>query len=189
MSSSELEVQVKLAEYQAAQEMLKHYDALNWQIGSVLIGANAILLGLIASNNIVQLFDGLPWNFMAGLVFAVAVAGFSRLLLKAWQTWFERHAGFYNLRNETLQRLELELGMYHFLRVVEAMADNGVEPAVRALPRLTRAKERAGYDRFEPIFKVDVPKISGESVGKKLACWVPVLEGAVLVVLIVAVNL
>lgn len=180
---------VQLAEYQAAQDMLKHYDALNWQIGSVLIGANAILLGLIASSDIVQLFEGGFWTFALGVAFATAVAGFSRLLLRAWLTWFDRHAGFYNLRNETLQRLELQLGMYHFLRVVEAMADNGDKRAQAARERLGEAKRRAGYDDFEPIYAVDVPKTSGHDVAKLLVWWVPVLEWIVLVVLVIAVNL
>src|SRR5206468_543937 len=128
------EVQVKLAEYAAAQEMLRHYDTLNWQIGSILIGANALLFGFVAG-----ILGRVGWF---GLLVAAAVAGFSAFLLHTWWLWFERHMTLYNFRHETMQRIELQLGMYHHLRVVEAGGDVPNPAALAQLPPAREAAER-----------------------------------------------
>ncbi|MBI4802072.1 MAG: hypothetical protein HY796_06075 [Elusimicrobia bacterium] len=43
---TDIEFNKKKLEYTAAQEMLCHYDSLNWQIGAALIAATVILTGL-----------------------------------------------------------------------------------------------------------------------------------------------
>lgn len=179
-SYSPQEVDAKLAEYQAAQDMLKHYDALNWQIGSILIGANAVLLGLV-----VGLLGRVGW---LGLLVAAGVAAFSFVLLESWWRWFERHRAFYNFRNETLQRIEVQLGMFHFLRVVEAHGGESAEVTKQQVEAARAAAYTAPDGSvFVPMFD---PTLEGTTPGWKIARtlrWLlPAVEFVALVLVVVA---
>jgi hypothetical protein len=171
------DVSVRLAEYERAQGMLQHYDALNWQIGAIFISANAILLGLVATKDFLQLFEG---QLGLGILTAGLLASFSGVLLIAWWLWFRRHRDLYNFRNETLHRIEQELGMYHFLRVVEA--ERGLTP------QLETARARAGHGIFPAFYAPTLHSPSGYRLARGLAFTIPVLEFAILSALIVAVN-
>jgi hypothetical protein len=195
---SDAEREVKLAEYGHAQDMLKHYDSLNWQIGSILIGANAVLLGLVAN----VLPAAIPKTGWWALLIAGGVAAFSRVLLRSWRIWFKRHRDLYNFRNETMHRIETQLGMYHFLRVVEAekqleleLPDDGralSDEQVRIAATLRPARAYA-YGQGEPAFEPLYPRrrlgaTSGNDLADRLAFWVPILELVVLVALIWALH-
>jgi hypothetical protein len=184
-----VDVQVKLAEYERAQEMLRHYDALNWQIGAVFISANAIVLALLANRDLLELFDG---QLALGILAAALLSAFSGSLLVAWWLWFRRHRDLYNFRNETLHRIEQDLGMYHFLRVVEAELPGRTdlsEAERRGLvEQLQRSRERAGHDRFEPFYKPSLHWPSGYKLARTLAFVVPALEFVTLAAFMVAVN-
>lgn len=54
------ELEIKKLEYTAAQDMLKHYDTLNWQIGSVLIAGVVVLTGLIVDTDTIHLMRRTP---------------------------------------------------------------------------------------------------------------------------------
>lgn len=42
-------------EYIAAQEMLRHYDSLNWQIGAILIASTVLLTGMVLNKEVIDL--------------------------------------------------------------------------------------------------------------------------------------
>lgn len=169
------EIDVKLAEYAAAQDMLKHYDTLNWQIGSILIGANAVLLGLV-----VGLLGRIGW---LGILVALAVSAFSFVLLESWWRWFDRHRVLYNFRNETLQRIELQLGMFHFLRVVAS--DREVESRLDAAraAAFTAPDGTVFVPFYEPTLAGTTP---GNKIAEKLRWLLPVLEFVALALVVVA---
>jgi len=84
-------------EYERAQEMANHFDNLNWQIGSILIGSNIIALGFLTRIDSVQ------------LLFGAAIGG--SLSLFTWILWFVRHRAMINIRLDRLYMIELRLGM------------------------------------------------------------------------------
>jgi len=176
-AASSVDVQVRLAEYEAAQEMLRHYDALNWQIGAIFVSANAILLGLVANRSFLELFED---HLALGVLAAALLSSFSGSLLVAWWLWFRRHRDLYNFRNETIHRIEQQLGMYHFLRVVEAEKGFGEQ--------LAEARLRSGHDAFRPFYRPSLHWPSGYKLARALAFVIPTLEFAVLVVLMITVN-
>lgn len=88
---------VLLFEYQRTQEMLQHYDNLNWQIGSILVGSNIVALGFTSSSATIH------------LILAAAIGGSSSLF--AWILWFMRHVSIYNVKNDRLYMIERELNM------------------------------------------------------------------------------
>src|SRR2546425_3783432 len=89
--------QFLLAEYERTQEMLTHYDNLNWQIGSILLGSNIVALGFLSSQSNAQ------------ILFAAAFGGSFSLF--AWILWFLRHASIYNVKNDRLFMIEQKLSM------------------------------------------------------------------------------
>ena len=180
---SDAGVQIKLAEYVQAQDMLKHYDALNWQIGSILIGANAVLLGLV-----VNLLPNVGWW---GLLVAVAVSVFSFVLLDAWMRWFTRHRDLYNFRNETLHRIEVQLGMYHFLPVAEASLMRDLRPDEQVQARSARASAYSvpGGREFLPLYPgLSLGGTSGYNTARRLRVLVPVAGFFTLASVVVALN-
>jgi len=177
------EITIKLAEYERAQDMLKHYDLLNWQIGSILIGANAVLAGLV-----INLMPKVGWW---GLLVAPAIALFSFVLLEAWMRWFDRHRTLYNFRNETLHRIEVQLGMYHFLPVAQASLTRPLDPEVAA--QLSEARERAyrvgEAGEFVPLYPgLLLGGTSGRTIASFLRYAVPIAELVTLVCVVVALN-
>lgn len=48
-------MELKKFEYKMAQDMLKHYDTLNWQIGSILIAGVLLLTGLAINKEVIEL--------------------------------------------------------------------------------------------------------------------------------------
>jgi len=161
------EFEKKKFEYQMAQEMLRHYDALNWQIGSILIAAVLILTGFAVNKDIIDLAKkspGLHWTLNLGIPFI------SLFVLFTWLLWFRWHRMLYNFRNEVIHRIEMQLGMYHFLRVAEASSDD-----VSANLQLTKAKIDAGHDSsaFEPLYSVALQNPSGYTLAWVLALGIP----------------
>jgi hypothetical protein len=79
----------------------------------------------------------------------------------------------YNFRNEVLHRLEIQLGMYHFLRVAEAANSNA-----SANPQLSKAKIDAGHDAaaFKPLYSVALKSPSGYALARVLAFGVPFVQ-------------
>jgi hypothetical protein len=155
-------------EYEMAQGMLTHYDNLNWQIGSILIAGVLVFTGLVINKD---LFDVMGQHRALGVVLAVGIPLLSYTVLGIWRLWFQRHMHLYNLRNETLQRIELKLGMYHFLRVVEGDLDaKKYEGEDR--PKLLAARSRAWQmkegTQFEPFELYRINRLGGIS-GNKLA--------------------
>lgn len=94
---TEVDRDILLFEYNKTQEMLRHYDNLNWNIGSILVGSNIIALGMLSS------------QINTGILFGAALAGSFSLF--AWILWFLRHASIYNVKNDRLYMIESMLGM------------------------------------------------------------------------------
>jgi hypothetical protein len=86
-------------EYSRAQRMVTHYDNLNWQIGSIIVGSNIVALGFVASSGSSNLL----------LVPSAALGGISSLF--CWILWFYRHMAIYNVKNDRLTVIEVELGL------------------------------------------------------------------------------
>jgi len=93
----EAEKDVLLVEYHRTQDMLRHYDNLNWEIGSILVGSNLVALGFISNTS------------NPNLLFAAAFGG--SISLFAFSLWFFRHVSIYNVKNDRLYIIEYELGM------------------------------------------------------------------------------
>jgi hypothetical protein len=162
----------KKAEYNAAQEMLRHYDTLNWQIGSILIGAITVFTGLVLQDKVIELVKE---SGVGSWFLVLGIPAFSFFVLLIWFLWFRRHRDLYNFRNETIHRLELDLHMYHYLRVIEtvlteqrdAARDRGnteeAESKERDLDRLETAKTEAHHAgaEFRPFFPAQ--RLSGPS--------------------------
>lgn len=91
---------ILLTEYEQTQLMLQHYDNLNWQIGSILIGSNIVALGFLAQTA----------NPQASVLTGAAMAGTFSVFV--WILWFFRHRAIYNVKNDRLFWIEEELGMY-----------------------------------------------------------------------------
>lgn len=175
---------MKLAEYAAAQEMVRHYDTLNWQIGSILIGANAVLFGVVAG-----ILGRIDWP--GGFLVATAVAGFSAFLLLAWRLWYKRHRALYNFRHETMHRIELQLGMYHHLRVAwdpSGRKAQNVKAVERQVPAARDAAQvMYGEYAFEPLYTVTLEKTqSGDKLAKHIWWVMPSLEFLALVLVVAA---
>lgn len=165
------EFEAKKLEYMAAQEMLRHYDSLNWQIGSILIAATIVLTGLVLSKDGIDLIQAKGQGSW-GTVFGIPL--FSLLILASWLLWFRRHRDLYNFRNETLHRLELDLGLYHYLRVVEA----GNEQNAEVMAVLAKARSKAGYGEngFKPFYKLQLSGPSGYTLAKVLVLCIPISQ-------------
>jgi hypothetical protein len=166
------EFEAKKLEYQMAQEMLRHYDALNWQIGSILIAAVVILSGFAINKDVIELAKrgpGVRWMLILSL------PSLSLFVLGVWLLWFRRHRFLYNLRNEVLHRLESQLGMYHHLRVAES-----VPPKKNGgwHNRFTNAKNEAGHDddHFRPFYPLKPQGPSGYSLAKILVFGLPAAQ-------------
>lgn len=161
------EFEKKKFEYQMAQEMLRHYDVMNWQIGSILIAAVLIFTGFAVNKDIIELAKKsceLRWILNLGIPLL------SFFVLFTWLLWFRRHRSLYNFRNEVLHRLEMQLGMYHFLLVAEADNTNA-----SINPQLSKAKIDAGHDdaAFKPLYPLVLKGPSGYMLAKVLAFGVP----------------
>jgi len=159
------EIEIKKLEYTAAQEMLCHYDSLNWQIGAILIAATFVLTGL-------ALQEGVVASIKQSYYVTLGIPISSLFILTTWLKWFQRHRALYNLRFETLHRLEIQLGMYHHLRAAEADSRKSNE-------QIVKAKINAGYDNdgFQPIYPQDsLPSPSGYNLAKLLTFGIPLLQ-------------
>jgi len=86
--------------YDKAQEMLIHYDRLNWEIGSILVGSNLVAMSF-----------SLQQGLNPVLVLGLAVAGIMSQFM--WLFWFFRHMALYNLRSDVLYKVEEELRIHH----------------------------------------------------------------------------
>ena len=160
----------KKLEYNAAQEMLRHYDSLNWQIGSILIAATILLTGLVLRKEVIDLMQG---NDLLSWLVVLGIPGFSLFILVIWLLWFRRHRELYNFRNETLHRLEVSLGLFHHLRVIEANFSS--TPNSEEMKKLNTAKSNAGYgeNSFVPFYPLQLSGPSGFTLANVLAFGIP----------------
>jgi hypothetical protein len=173
----------KKLEYTAAQEMIRHYDTINWQIVAIFVAATLVLTGFLVQESSVNSIRTASSSSYA-VVFGIPL--FSYFILGGWLLWFKRHRDLYNYRNETLHRLEIELGFYHHLRVIEAaFADNKIVNK-QALEILYKAKKTAHHsdNMFTPFFHLD-PLIgpSGYTLAKYIAFGLPILQLGLLLAL------
>ncbi|MFZ6781154.1 hypothetical protein ACO0LD_30335 [Undibacterium sp. Ji83W] len=171
--SDDNEFEKKKLEYSAAQEMLRHYDSLSWQIGSILIAAVFLLTGLVLRKEAIDLIQSKEFYSFA---IVVGLPVFSLFVLLCWLLWYLRCRHLYNLRSETLHRLEIELGFYHHLLAVEGHSKVGDSKDSNG--RLETAKKNAGYaeDHFYPLIKVDLSPISGLAIVKIFVWGIPFLQ-------------
>lgn len=177
-SVSKVDLEIKKLEYSAAQEMIRHYDSLNWQIGSILIAATIVLTGLVLRQEVIRIIQSnltLSWLLVFGIPF------FSLFILIAWLLWFRRHRDLYNFRNETLHRLEIELGLFHYLRVIEG--DFSEEPESKAYQTIAAAKSNAGHaeNSFTPFYSIYLSKPSGYTIAKIISFGIPTFQLALFI--------
>lgn len=163
----------KKLEYTVAQEMLRHYDALNWQIGAILVAATIVLTGLVLQKEVIDLIQS---RGMLGWLIVLGIPAFSLFILTIWQLWFRRHRDLYNFRNETLHRLEIDLGLYHYLRLVEESFP--LHQDSREAKVLAAAKAKAGYaaNKFVPFYQLQLSQPSGYTLANVLAYGIPVFQ-------------
>lgn len=191
-------LEIKKFEYEMAQEMLKHYDSLNWQIGSILIAGVLVLTGLAIDKDLVDL---MRLSLPIGLVIALGVPALSLIILGAWWFWFHRHRQLYNYRNEVLQSIEFQLHMFHYLKVAQAVIQGDLKANKRKekLAWLREARVSARYDAAAtnssneelgghwPLFaeNVKLTGLSGAKLAGILALVIPTLQLVVLLLLLI----
>jgi len=73
-------------EYQMAQDMLRHYDNLNWLIGTILIGGILAMTGLLIGSGIGNIIVN---NKYIGGVICLPVSLFSFIIMRMWLKWFD----------------------------------------------------------------------------------------------------
>jgi len=110
LPEKEAEKDVLLVEYNRTQDMLRHYDNLNWQVASILVGSNIVALAFISSSS------------SPNVLFAAAFGGSFSLL--AFNLWFFRHVSIYNVKNDRLYIIEYQLGMAQHRMVGYASSHN-----------------------------------------------------------------
>ena len=159
-------------EYQMAQEMLRHYDSLNWQIGSILIAGTLVLTGLIFNKDTVRLLYERFWPTIATLLTANLV---SYLVLLTWLLWFRRHRAYYNFRNEVFHRVELRRSMYHHLAIAQGdLLNHAGTPGAREKLERLEAGRKAAYGDFKPLYDLGkLPRPSGYTLAIVLAIGIP----------------
>ncbi len=93
------DTKILLEQYKATQQMLMHYDNLNWNIGSILVGSNLVAIGFVVQQN------SNPF-----LLIGAALAGMCSLW--SWELWYFRHVAIYNVKNDVLYIIEAKLNMF-----------------------------------------------------------------------------
>ncbi|MDX6444984.1 MAG: hypothetical protein QOH71_2058 [Blastocatellia bacterium] len=184
-------------EYEMAQDMLKHYDTLNWQIGSVLIAGVLIFTGLVINKDIIELMRS---HSNVGKAIGFGVPALSLLILAIWLMWFRRHRDLYNCRNEVLHRIESREHMYHYLLVVEQdkkndkdKNDKDKEEEKKKLDRLKEYKSAAGYatkpeqEGFQPLYPLKpLRRPSGYALAWALTIGIPSVQLMIMLCLVCA---
>lgn len=177
-------------EYQMAQEMLRHYDSLNWQIGAILIAGTLVLTALVFKGDALALLNQSFWPTVSVLLVAPFI---SFLVLSCWALWFRRHRSLYNLRNEVCHRIEFRYHMFHYLRVVKADLSKPRHRFRSRGPELEQAAKQAGYklaggnEGFQPIYEHDgngLPRPSGHKLVWCLALGIPIIQSVGIIALI-----
>ena len=166
--------ETKKLEYQMAQEMLRHYDSLNWQIGSILVAASLVVTGLALNKDLLILArssTSLRWSLTIG------VPLLSLFVLGIWLLWFRRHRALYNLRNEVLHRLEMQLNMYHHLLSADY---DGTGDRNRADVEQARLNSGHHPSKFTPLYEIKLLKPSGYTLARFLAVGLPIGQLAIL---------
>lgn len=100
--------------------------------------------------------------------------------------WFNRHRKLYNFRNEVIQSIELQLGMFHYLKVAQARIEGDTAASNRdeKLAHLEKARSRAGYnpegpqENWWPLFpeNEELTGKSGDGLAKRLAYGIPITQ-------------
>ncbi len=98
-------------EYEQTQEMLTHYDRLNLQIASIIVGSNIVGMSFVL---------GAPSALTSPALPGVAIAGM--ISLSIWVLWIQRHVAIYNVKNDRLYMIERQLDMLQHRMV--GFADN-----------------------------------------------------------------
>jgi len=129
-----------------------------------------VLTGIVLRKEVIDLIQAkglLSWLVIVG------ISAFSLFILSVWLLWFRRHRALYNFRNETLHRLEIDLGLYHYLRVVEAAFSN--KPNSDEAKTLAAAKSNAGHavEQFKPFYDLHLPPPFGYALAKILVFGIP----------------
>ena len=88
-----------IEEYKATQDMLKHFNVLKWQVGSVLIGAIALVTGFAFSS--AQASRWFPFLFF-----------FSLILMVTWGVYGELCTLWNQQKIRRLQELEEDLNFH-----------------------------------------------------------------------------
>jgi hypothetical protein len=188
-------------EYEMAQQMLCHYDRLNWTIGSILIAGVIAMTGLVVNNDIIAMMSNHRWASMAVVIFIPLISFY---LLTIWTIWFYNHKEFYDARNEVFHRIEPQLKMYHYLQVVERL------PSTKNIPYRAeyceRSRRKAGYvdgatppfeqqtvcsqQSFFPIYswRSQHKRIAGHALTLWLSRGIPVLQFAMLFIIWIISN-
>jgi hypothetical protein len=91
-------VKALIEEYKAKQDMYKHFNVLKWQVGSVLIGAIAVVTGFAFSSD--QASRWFPFLF------------FSLILMVTWGVYGELCTLWNQQKIRRLHKLEEDLDFY-----------------------------------------------------------------------------
>jgi hypothetical protein len=110
------DIELKKFEYSMAHSMFRHYEVLEWQIGSILISGTLIFTGLALSKDSIDYISG---NSITGWCTIIGIPLLSLIILFVWRLWLNTTAFKENLSSEVMDRIKLQLGMYNSLRLVE----------------------------------------------------------------------
>ena len=165
-------------EYQMAQEMLRHYDNLNWLIGTILIGGTLVLTGIVISS-IDKVYS--EEHMYASLIISLGVPALTFVILKLWIAWFDRHRSLYNKRCETMHRIEEQLGLFHWLLVE---AEREIEFSPQKKMAFNKAREESGHSEHDPYYKrIPLPTLTGHETAHLLRKSIPRIQLIILMLI------
>jgi hypothetical protein len=123
MANSNDQIQKDIAEYQAAQGCVLHYDKFTWQVGAVLIAGTFVFWGFLISSNFMK---------EAGIGTACLLVN---LVMTMWILYAQYNRQIFIYKLERIYELEENLHMEQHRRFSKCKRDEDVSPKYKPSPR------------------------------------------------------
>lgn len=131
-------------EYEKTQDMVVHFDTINWTIGSILIAGIFLMIGTAGDK--IQIYPFLALFSFIGLV--------------VWRLYYHRHKGILKVKFDRLHYIEEKLGLEQH-RQVDALDHPKADAEVpkRRVLLFLKMRELGGIkgDRYADILTLGIP--------------------------------
>ena len=178
--SGEKNTAVLLEEYRCATRLLIHYDRMNWRAGMMVVCCVCCLSASLMLPVSRQMATAGPGS-LAALLLIVPIQSIA--LLIGWLAWYTGHRSLYNLRFETLLRIEHELNLWHYrLPAILGLRERGLGTE-ETLERLrTERYKKLGYTpEFPTLTRRN--RIAGHVLARRAVIALPTLQIAAILTL------